>query len=50
MAEVRKLFGEPAVKAAKLHLIRDFGRVRSRQGVEEVLPEEPELASWDELG
>jgi len=49
LTEVRRLFGEDAVEAARLHLIRDFGRIPTRQEVEDAFPEEPELVSWGEL-
>lgn len=47
--EIRRMFGEDAVEAAKLHLIADFGRIPTRQEVEDMFPEEPELISFDRL-
>ena len=49
LEEVRKLFGEDAVKAAEMHIITDFGRIPTRQEVEEAFPDEWDLISFKAL-
>lgn len=44
--EVERLFGKEAVEAAKLHIIRDFGCIPTRQEVEDMFPAEPELTEF----
>jgi len=46
LAEIHKLFGEDGVEAAKLHLIRDFGYIPTRQQVEDMFPAKPELINF----
>ena len=46
LEEVRKLFGEDGVKAAIIHLNRDFGHVPTKKEVESMFPKEPELISF----
>ena len=47
--EVRKLFGDEAVEAAKLHIITDFGRIPVRAEVEMMFSDIPELVKFDDL-
>lgn len=49
LTEIYHMFGEEAVEAAKLHLLTDFGYIPTRQQVEDMFPEEPELLDWNKL-
>ena len=50
LEEVRKLFGDEAVEAAKRHIVMDFGRIPTKKEVEEEFPDEWELISFKSLG
>jgi hypothetical protein len=46
---IREMYGDVAAEAAKIHIIRDFGRIPTKAEVEAAFPEEPELMSFDLL-
>jgi len=49
LEEVRELFGDGAVEAAKRHIIMDFNTIPTKKEVEEQFPEEWELISFKNL-
>ena len=47
--EIREMYGDEAAEAARIHIVRDFGRVPSRGEVERMFPAKPELMSFETL-
>ena len=46
LEEIREMWGDEAVEAAKIHLIRDFGYIPTKRQVESMFPKKPELIDF----